>query len=78
MSLYIQASALLYECGGLCAHAHCPPSPNSSAPSTRARPLCFWTLEGGIHWDVTHDWGRRFKGKSRRELKSVTILEEMK
>ena len=33
VSLYIQAAALLYECGGLCAPAHCPPSPDSSAPS---------------------------------------------
>lgn len=33
------------------------------------------STEGAIHWDVTHDWGRRLKGKSRRKLR---ILEETK
>lgn len=62
-SLCVQASALLYECGSLCA---------SSLPSiarllstvhrSQAAVSLKTSTEGAIHWDVTRDWGRRLKG----------------
>ena len=63
---------LLYRTSvAVCAQAHCPPSPDFSAPSTVARPLCPWKLAQRAQytamWPMTGAGGSRVIQKETQD-----------